>query len=253
MWTFSLGPFFSLFPERWRQALPFSARVHWARATTISGLLEFVLALIALGYWYFYGMTTWVGHALDQALNGKLGPGATDQQIGSVALFVWATHPRTWLLGYFLLEGAVRLCGAAFSGNVLGTFPFFLLDKIFFSAFRRRETRPGNAASPSNLSSYLGAVRDRMMVAKLPMVSDELCFSKNASEEILEIRACRKKEDWTPPRVVRYQDSYYRLEECSRGAGPRPFRYLLRRLSAGVPGRTVILYSPPGALLSEKR
>ena len=75
-------------------------------------------------------------------------------------------------------------------------------------------------------------------------MSDELCFRKSALENILEIRASRRKQDWTPPRIVRYQDSYYRLEADSIGPPPRPFLYTLRRLPVGVPGRTVLLYAP---------
>ena len=85
------------------------------------------------------------------------------------------------------------------------------------------------------------------MTARLSPVPDELCVVRNTSEEILEIRASRPKPDWTPPRVVRYEDRYYRLEESARGSGPRPFVYKLRRLAAGVPGRTVLTYSPEEA------
>jgi len=53
-----------------------------------------------------------------------------------------------------------------------------------------------------------------------------------------------KKTDWNPPRTVRYQNNYYRLEACASGMPPRPFRYTLRKLSAGVMGRTVLIYSP---------
>jgi hypothetical protein len=75
-------------------------------------------------------------------------------------------------------------------------------------------------------------------------VPDELYFSKNGADEILEIRASHRKPDWTPPKTVRYQDVFYRLERSSDGPGPRPFRYRLRRLSAGVMGRTVLVYAP---------
>lgn len=246
MWTYLLGPFLSLLPKSWRETLPIGASMNWARAAMLSGFAEFVGALVALGYWYMYAMSAWVDRGVDAALNGKMGPGITTHQIAGVALSVWATHELTWLLGYFLAEGAVRLCGAAFSGSILGTFPLFLLDKILFGAFRRQRPNDLNSAGnfSSNVSSYFGAIRERMLVARLPLVSDELFFRRSATEELLEIRACRRKADWTPPRVVRYQDSYYRLEECSRGAAPRPFHYMLRRLPAGVPGRSVLVYSP---------
>jgi hypothetical protein len=87
-------------------------------------------------------------------------------------------------------------------------------------------------------------LRDKVVTARISQVADEICVAKNDSEEFLEIRACRAKPEWTPPRVVRYQDRYYRLEDSSRTSGPRPFVYKLRRLAAGVPGRTVLIYSP---------
>jgi hypothetical protein len=96
-------------------------------------------------------------------------------------------------------------------------------------------------------------VRERVTVAMLPMVADELWFRKKGSEEILEIHSCRRKENWNPPRVVRYLDGYYRLETDSLGSAPRPFHYLLRRLPVGVPGRTVLVYSPPDAVIKEQR
>lgn len=245
MWTYLLGPFISLLPKRWRKSFLFDSSINWARAAAISGLVESGAAIIALMYWYSYSVTTWVSRALDLALQGKLGNGVTDQAIGFTALVIWATHPLTWLLAYFSAEGAARLCGAAFSDSILGTLPLFLLDKMFVNIFLRRAPEAADETPvPSSNSSFLGAIRERMLIARLPLVSDELCFKRSGTEELLEIHACRRKEDWTPPRVVRYQDNYYRLETCSCGSVPRPFRYTLRRLPAGVPGRTVLVYSP---------
>jgi hypothetical protein len=245
MWTYILGPFLSLLPKHWRKSFLFDLSINWARAAAISGLAEFVAALISLMYWYSYSVTTWVGRALDLALEGKLGNGVTDHAIGFTALLIWAAHPLTWLLAYLCAEGAARFCGAAFSDSILGTLPLFLLDKIFARILLRRA--PGTADQlgvPRDDSSFLGAIGERILIARLPVVSDELFIRRSATEELLEIHACRRKVDWTLPRVVRYQDNYYRLEACSRGKGPRPFRYTLRRLSAGVPGRTVLVYSP---------
>ncbi len=88
-----------------------------------------------------------------------------------------------------------------------------------------------------------------MQVGNLRHLHDELFFRADGSEEILEIHACRRKQDWNPPRVVRVEDRYYHLENSSLGGGTRPFRYTLRRLAAGVPGRNVLLYSPTDALV----
>jgi hypothetical protein len=197
-------------------------------------------------------MTAWVERGVEAALSGKMGPGVTDQAIGSVALVIWATHPLTLLLGYAGSEGAIRLCAAAFSDNILGIFPLFLLDKIFVTIFCRRRSKSTNTARGSRInSSLVAALRERLLTASSPVVSDELCLRSSASEEILEIHTSRRKEGWTPPRVVRIRDSYYRLETDSLGSPPRPFRYVLRRLPAGVPGRTVLLYSPSGAVIKD--
>jgi len=248
MWIFLLGPSLALLPRRWRKALPFYDSVRWRSAAILSGLTESVIALTALMYWYSYSVTTWVSRALDAALSGKTAPGTTDHEIGFAALLIWATHPLTWMIVFFGIEGMWRLC-AAFTDTVLGVFPFYLLEKIYSTVFRRGAPDAASAVkfSQSHVSSYVGTMREKALTAGLSQVPDELCVEKNASEEILEIRACRPKPDWNPPRVVRYKDRYYRLEESARGSAPRPFIYKLRRLAAGVPGRTVLTYSPDEA------
>jgi len=52
---------------------------------------------------------------------------------------------------------------------------------------------------------------------------------------------------------VRYQDIFYRLEASSGGSASRPFRYTLRKLTAGVMGRTVLVYSPEETPVLAKR
>lgn len=252
MWTYLFGPVVAAFPKPWRESLPFAQEVHWGRATAISGLAEAAIALVALMYWYSYALSTWVGNGVGGALSGKMGTEVRLQDIGGAALIVWWMHPLTWLLAYFGLEGAFRLCAGAFGGNSCGILPLFLADKILLSPFRRHKRAVLDVANTGgNVSSYAGAIRERIRTARLPEVPDELCFTKNESGEILEICASRRKQDWTPPRVVRYLDNYYRLESDSSTAGPRPFRYRLRRLPAGVPGRTVLIYAPADPVVHE--
>jgi len=246
MWTYLFGPIFAIFPTPWRMSLPFDKRVQWERATAISGFAEAALALVSTMYWYSYAMSTWVGNGVSAALDGKMGAGVRPQDIGGAALIVWWMHPATWLCAYFGLEGAVRLCVGAFGGHSCGIFPLFLADKIILSPFRRRKEGAGTV---SNVSSFAGAIHERVRTTRLAEVPDELCFTKDETGEILEIRASRRKQDWIPPRTVRYMDTYYRLELDSSAAGPRPFRYQLRRLPMGVPGRTVLLYAPLDAVI----
>lgn len=249
MLTYLLGPFLSLLPRRWRKLLPIGSSVNWRRATALSGFGEAAVALAALLFWYSYYMNLLVNNGLDSALGGKMGPGVTDQAIGFTALLIWATHPLTWLFAYAGVEGAVRLCGAAFTDTNLGIFPLFAIDKILLKLSGRSEPSAAKAAgyAEGNLSSYASAIREKAILKKLPQVPDEIFISRDGPEEMLEIRACRRKVDWNPPRTVRYQDSFYRLEASADGMPPRPFRYTLRKLSAGVMGRTVLIYSPEEA------
>jgi hypothetical protein len=219
MLTFLLGPFFAVLPKRWRESLPMYKFVEWRIASILSGFGESAFAVVAMLYWYSYSMSTWVSRGLDAALAGEAGPGLNEQQIGFMAIFIFATHPLTWLIAYVGAEGPVRLLSAAFTENNLGTLPLFVLDKIFLKV--TGHSGPGAAQA-----------------------ADELCVTKEGAEEFLEIRACRRKPDWTPPRTVHYRDTFYRLEALSNASGPRPFRYRLRRLPAGVMGRSVLIYSP---------
>lgn len=225
----------------------------WGKAAIVSGLGEFFGAIIGLGYWYMYAMTNWVNHAVGYALSGGFHTRVTVQEIGAVALSVWATHPLTLLLGYFIVEGAVRFC-AAVSGEVLGTLPLFLGDKILFGLFRHRDTEDSRVmeSAPGGTHSFFSAIRARMLTSMIPEVSDEIHTRQDKSGEILEICASRQKKEWDPPRVIRFEGAYYRLESCSFGSGARPFRYVLRRLTVGVPGRRVLIYDPPGAVILDK-
>jgi hypothetical protein len=245
MWIYLLGLFLSLFPKRWRRALPFYQSVPWRAVAILSGLAESVIALASLMYWYSYSVTTWVSRSLDNVLSQNSPTTITDHDIGFAALLIWATHPLTWAIAAVGIEGMARLC-AALTDSILGIFPLYLLEKIYSTIFRPNSQEPASAVkfSQSHVSSYVGTMKDKVLSARLSQVPDELCVVRNAGEEFLEIRAWRAKSEWTPPRTVRYEDRYYRLEECARGSAPRPFIYKLRKLSKGVPGRTVLIYSP---------
>jgi hypothetical protein len=249
MLTFLLGPFLAVLPARWRQSLPLYKFINWRIASILSGSGESLVALVAMIYWYSYSVTTWVSRALDAALAGKTGPAVTDQEIGVMAIVIFATHPLTWLLAYIIAEGTLRLVGAAFTDTHLGILPLFVLDKIFLKLTGQSSPSAAQAAgyAEGNISSYIGAIKEKVRASRTPAVPDELCVTRDATDEFLEIRACHRKPDWAPPRTVRYEDTFYRLEACSDGSPPRPFRYRLRRLSAGVMGRSVLVYAPEDA------
>jgi hypothetical protein len=248
MWIYFVGPLVALLPERWRRSLPFYQAVPWHAASIISGLVEFLFALGALLYWYSVSVTTWVSKGLDSMLSHSSATGLTDHDIGFAALLIWAMHPLTWVIGYLAIEGTVRICGS-FTDSVLGVFPLYLLEKVYSKLSGKSEPSPDSAPKfgQSHAASYMQTVREKIVTSRLAPVPDELCTSADAGDEMLEIRCWRAKADWEPPRVVRFEDRYYRLEGRARVAGPRPYVYKLRRLAAGVPGRTVLIYAPEEA------
>jgi hypothetical protein len=253
MWTYIIGPILALLPTPWRNSLPIAGHVNWGRATALSGLAESLGAIVALGYWYMYGMTWLVDRIVSAGLNGKLGENVTLKMVGGAALGIWAVHPLTLLLVYCMFEGGARFCVAAFGEENPGILPLAVVDWIFF-----RRSRPRNPASvrpagsvADNARSLVNAVRERILLAREGEQPDELSFRKEGGEELLHIRASRRKPDWDPPRVVRIEEAYYRLEASATKTGPRPFLYTLRRLSAGVPGSNVLIYSLPEVLVRD--
>jgi hypothetical protein len=252
MLSYFLGPFLAFLPRRWRDSLPMAATLHWRPAMILSGLLESAIALFALVYWYSYSVTHWAADAVFSAI--QHGAEIDPRALGFAGLAIVFLHPLTWFIIYFGFEGLVRLC-AAFTDTTLGTFPLFLADKIYLQIVRGGNPLAAGTDnfSQSHLASGIRAVRERASMAALPQVPDELLFTTTGPDEVLEIRSCRAKPDWIPPRVARYEDRYYQLTECSQGTAPRPFIYMLRRLSAGVPGRSVLIYSPEQTPISTER
>jgi len=167
MLSYTLGSFLAFLPKRWRESLPFHASVDWKPAVLLSGILECLIALIALIYWYSYSVTHWAADAVFSAIqNGaEINPNA----IGFAGLAVTFLHPLTWLIAYFGFEGIVRLC-AAFTDTTLGVLPLYLLDKACLQ-FRRGGNPLSDGAdnfSQSHLASGIRAVRERALMATLP-------------------------------------------------------------------------------------
>jgi hypothetical protein len=238
--TLLLGPLLSLLPRRWRESHPLFSSIHWPIAAALSGVIESFLALLAFLYWFSYSVTHWAQDAVYSAI--EKGASIPPNAVGFAAFALMFLHPVTWLISLFAIEGTVRFLGAAFTGNVLGILPLFLLDKIRtrFTSGPRAE-RPAN--TQNNWSSFFSSIRQRAAFLGNPALPDEVRYSADATGEVMSIASSRPKSGWEPPRIICSQDIYYRLEAASEQSGPRPFRYVLRRLQAGVPGRSVISYS----------
>lgn len=245
VWHFLIGPVLAFLPVRWRERLPYGKDLDWVRAGTASGIYEMLGAVVGLGYWYMYEMTRRIGEIVDLGESGKLGPGVNDNQVRGAALFLFYMSPLTLVLFYFFFEGAVRLCAGAFTETALGSLPLYVTERLVFWVRKPEEARVMERVK-KHASLFAESLRERAMVARLEEVEDEVAYSARGGEEWLEIRASRRKQEWVAPKVVRVGDVYYRLEESWVGSGARPFCYRLRRLPAGVPGRSVIVYKVGG-------
>ena len=247
MWRLALGIFLSLLPRRWRGALRLDGVIPWTRATVLSGLLECLLALLALVHWYLQSVPAWAANSLDSALRGGPERALPGQAIGFAALVVWVLHPRTWYIGYFAIEGVVRTMGAASVGQILGTLPLALVDWCIrkLTGWQPAGDAVRTPSGREQLQSIFSMMREKILVSRLPEIADQLVEAPCGGESYLEIHSSRPKNGWLPPRIVRIEDAYYRLEQASTGKPPWPFVFRLKRLTAGVPGRTVIVYQAP--------
>jgi hypothetical protein len=236
-----------LLPRRWLTALRCNQAIPWVPATVLSGFLESLLAFFALVDWYSHSVTTWAANALDSALRNGPERAVPGQAIGFSALVLWLIHPLTWLIGFFVIEGLVRLLAAAFTEQIFGTLPLAFADWCFGKATGRPVE--GDAlhmpSGREQLQSIASLVKEKLIVARFQEVADELVELSESGEAFLEIHSSRAKAEWIPPKTVRIGDVYFRLEQLTQGNLPRPFIFRLRRLAAGAPGRTVIVYESP--------
>lgn len=127
-----LGPILALLPSRWRHCLPDRIDGDWQRAGALSGVYEFIGAVVALGYWYMADVPRRIEQIVGATADGRVPVGLGEHQVNGAALTFFYLNPLTWLLFYFFFEGAVRLCGAAFTENVLGTLPLYLIERLTF-------------------------------------------------------------------------------------------------------------------------
>jgi hypothetical protein len=250
MWRLALGIVLSLLPRRWLTTLRWNQAIRWVPATVLSGFLESLLAFFALVDWYSHSATPWAANAMDSALRNGPERAVPGQAIGFSALVLWLIHPLTWLIGFFVMEGLVRLLAAAFTEQIFATLPLAFADWCYGKATGR--PAEGDAlhmpSGREQLQSIVSIAKGKIIAARFQEVADELVELSEGGEAFLEIHSSRAKAEWIPPKTVRIGDVYFRLEQLAQGNVPRPFIFRLRRLAAGAPGRTVIVYESPTAI-----
>src|SRR5215468_2759775 len=93
-----LGVVVSVLPRGWRAPSLREQAIPWVRSAILSGLLESLLAMLALISWYSHSVATWAANALDSALRGGPEASVPGQAIGFSALVLWCLHPFTWFI-----------------------------------------------------------------------------------------------------------------------------------------------------------
>jgi|HubBroStandDraft_5_1064220.scaffolds.fasta_scaffold150320_2 hypothetical protein len=224
VWTYLLGPILAFLPRPWRARWWPHTSIEWNTATLISGVLEAVLSLAALGEWYFSYFTSlaekFTQHTLGPHPDFHFEWGA----VREAGLFAFALHPLTWTIAYCGCEGIVRAVAALAAKHSYGTLPLAAVD--FF--YRK--------------------VMQRAQPATLPLVADEI--TPGTQDFDFRISSCRQKPLWKKhPFTIRYAGAYFQVVgESFIAAGPRPYMYFLRRLRPGEDTGGVQDYRPEDTL-----
>ena len=227
MRTYLLGPLLALLPKGWRASLRGTESIQWRRAAFVSGLLQACLALCGLVYWYSYSVTHW---ARDEVFLGlRAHPNVHVHEpgiLGLTALVFVGLNPITWFICWIGLEGMVRLLGAAITGEIVGSLPFWAIDWCCCAA--RRWTNPAGA----------------------PPAADQVKWDKVGEEEILVVTSSRPKPNWQNHPAIRYQGELFKVTDVTPSR--HFFVYQLRRLQPGEIPRGLEDYDPAFASSSQR-
>lgn len=216
MLTYLLGPFLSLLPARWRKELPFAESIKWRRAAFMSGVLQACSSLYALVYWYSYSVTHHTQIEISEALRAHPHVHVTKPEVGLVGLVFVALNVVTWIICWFGLEGIARALGAVFTGETVGTFPLWAMDRFCCAVLKWKKAR------------------------RFPMTPDEVSWDAGT----LMIKSCRPKPNWENHPTIRYKEEFFKVVEAIPDAGTESYFYRLRRLQPGEIIRGLESYEP---------
>ena len=170
MLTYLLGPFLSLLPESWRARLPSAESIRWRPATFISGALESLLSLCVLVVWYSYSVTHHTSIQIEQALRAHPNVHPNEMMMGLLGYVFVALNPVTWIICWFWFEGVIRALGAAFTDEVVGTLPLWIIDKSYRSFRERQQKRQRPPLVPDEVARFkdgqFGGRQSRLVPAK---------------------------------------------------------------------------------------
>ncbi|MBI4466604.1 MAG: hypothetical protein HY656_04145 [Acidobacteria bacterium] len=222
--SFLAGILLSLLPERYRRWWEPASTVHFRGAAFLSGLVQCVGCFLAflLRYLAFFQrrVVEMGGAVIEAGAEEALAGQGVQFGMGIVTTLEYVLQPLTVLLIYFTLEGVVRLAGAAFTEEVLPTLPLHL---VAWAQERLEARRAERALGP-------------------PVV--DTVERGDGKHYDLGIASCRPKPNWDRLMTVAYEDEFYEVIKEERGARPRQFIYLLRKMPEGKVIRGLHHYRP---------
>jgi hypothetical protein len=168
-------------------------------ATVLSASLQLFGCLSGLVWHYLHFMTEHLRLLVDRG-----GIGSEHVQFGmgiTVFLEFLLLSPLSWCLVYFFMEGGVRLWAVLITGEVVGTLPLKLADKLYLYCERRS--------------------REKDLP---PLVEDEIVL---IDSDTYIVNSCREK-DWDLSTAVRIDELLYAVVEIEVADGVRPYGYRLR-------------------------
>jgi hypothetical protein len=215
-------------PEAWRRRWFREVPAELRTGAILTGIAQLLGCLAMLGYHYPAFVRSQMTGGVSTAAIASMDKGGETavMGLGPLLLVAYLIQPFSLVLGYFMVEGVVRVTAAVVSSEELPTLPLFLLSLLDARGREYRRER---------------ALGERVVdVVQVEGASDLL------------IASCRPKP-WNQLTTIRYQDQLYELAKTNQGAMPRPFLYLLRRMPLSKLVRGVHDYSPDEALPEKQR
>jgi hypothetical protein len=222
----------SLVPERYRYAWFSDAEVSVKRGAILSGYLQASLSGLVLWLRYpafVHGREQMVIDAI-RAQGGAdhIREGFAMIPVGAMAIYEYMVLPVSLFLAYFLIEGCVRVMAAVTTGELLPNAILALLAALH------------RLAGAQYVEIKMG-----------PRVIDAVATG-TSPEFDLRVDSCRPKR-WTRITTIGYHDELYEVAKEFTGQPPRPYIYLLKRMSGGKVVRGIYPYDPNEALSKEEK
>jgi hypothetical protein len=218
--TYIFGPFVTMLPRRWRAKPLATVSIQLSRASMLSGIVEAALAIVSLTVWYSIYVTLLSSAA---AHSSVAVPEQSANRIGMFAYVWFWLNPITWVVAYFVLEGAMRFLAGLVTGEAYAILPLWALERSL-RFVEQRNARPA-----------------------LPLVADEITPGDASCD--MKIASCREKSNWKYPFTIRFAGSYFQVVgSVNLDAGPRPHVYSLRRLPPGEVAGGLKNYDPADIL-----